>query len=104
MRRLIAVALLATAPAALAAPSDGWKGDGWYVMETFEEHFTRIVMGPAVDLARCQDIARDMVQTATQPEFYYECVKLPNPPLAEGASGFVKIPTGAVYETGRREP
>lgn len=104
MRTLIAIALLAAAPPALGAPSDGWKGDGWYVMETFEERFTRIVMGPAVDLARCQDIASDMVQTAAQPEFNYECVKLPNPPLADGTSGFIKLPSGAVYETGRREP
>lgn len=104
MRALIAIALLANAGLALAAPSDGWKGDGWYVMETYEERFTRIVMGPATDLAKCQEVARDLVRTATEPELYYECVELPSPPLADGASGFIKMPSGAVYETGKRQP
>lgn len=107
MVRLSVALLLVSAgcaSTASAAPSDGWKGPGWYVVMYDPGGWREGVLGTFSALSDCQTEAAALRREIPQSEeLDAGCVYLPTAPLPDDLSksvpeandGYIKLPPGA---------
>lgn len=91
------------ASAASAAPSDGWKGAGWYVVMYDPGGWREGVLGSFSELSACRAEAGALRGEIPQgEELDAGCVYLPSAPLPDDLSsvsgvnaGYIKLPPDA---------